>query len=180
MGRLSLRALLLWTGLAAGVAGAILALSQSWNADEASPLTVQELVLPDLDGRHWAIGHWRDKTLLVNFWATWCAPCREEIPLLREAQAKYADRLQVIGIAIDDSAEVAAYQKQFRIGYPVLLGDFGTLSVTARQGNTGQVLPFTLILSPRGEVLAVKVGSYREPELETLLERLLTGSSKGR
>jgi thiol-disulfide isomerase/thioredoxin len=168
---LSLRALLLVAGLTAAAAGALIALSRSSTIDEsAAPPSIIELALPDMEGRDRAIAEWGGKTLLINFWATWCAPCREEIPLLEAAQAKYVSQgLQVIGVAIDDPTEVAAYQREVRISYPVLLGDFGTLSLTAREGNSAQVLPFTLIVSPDGKVVGKKVGSYTKTELESLL-----------
>lgn len=175
---LSLRALLLVAALTAAAAGIFVALSRSPTTDSARPQTIQELVLPDMDGHDRAITEWNGKTLLINFWATWCAPCREEIPLLEKAQATHANRgLQVIGVAIDDPMEVAAFRREMRIGYPVLLGDFETLSLTAREGNSAQVLPFTLIVSPEGKVLAHKVGSYSKSELEGLLSRLLPSGS---
>lgn len=171
---LSLRVLLLVAGLTAAAVGVLVALSRSSTTEQSSAPSIQELVLPDMEGRSRAMGEWAGKTLLINFWATWCAPCREEIPLLEAAQAKYASRgLQVIGVAIDDPAEVAAYQREVHISYPVLLGDFGTLSFTAREGNSAQVLPFTLIVSPDGRAVGRKVGSYTKAELESLLASAL-------
>lgn len=176
---LSLRALLLLAGLIAAGAGVLYAWSTSTHPP--SPPSIHELVLPDVEGRDRAIREWEGKTLLINFWATWCAPCREEIPLLQEAQARYANRgLRVIGVAIDDPSEVITYRREMDIRYPVLLGDFATLSLTAPLGNTSEVLPFTLILSPQGQIVARKVGSYRKSELTALLADILPPASTSR
>jgi thiol-disulfide isomerase/thioredoxin len=178
--RLSLRALLLCTALVAGVVGIWVALSgPRWTTATPSPRSsISELVLPDVQGRSRALTEWAGKTRLVNFWATWCAPCREEIPLLEAAQAKHAgDGLQVIGVAIDDPDDVVAYLRELRIEYPVLLGDFSTLALTAHHGNAAQVLPFTVILAPTGQVLAEKVGSYQKSELDTVLQGVFSGTA---
>lgn len=178
---LSHRALLLLAGLTAAGAGALYAWSRSASTDVPPRPSIEELVLPDIDGRDRAIRDWGGKTLLINFWATWCTPCREEIPLLQEAQARHADRgLQVIGVAIDHPNEVAIYRREMNITYPVLVGDFAALSLTAPQGNSSQVLPFTLILSPTGQIVARKVGSYRKAELAALLADILPPSSTAR
>ncbi len=178
---LSLRALLLVAALIAAAAGVIVALSSSQTTENSGPQTIEKLVLPDLQGGGQTIAEWGGKTLLINFWATWCAPCREEIPLLEKAQAAYAHQgLQVIGVAIDDPTAVATYRRQMGISYPVLLGDFATLSLTVQEGNRAQVLPFTLIVSPEGKVVAQKVGAYSKTELEGLLAGLFASNSIAR
>lgn len=178
---LSFRALLLLAALIAAGTGVIVALSSSPTAENSDPQTIEKLVLPDLEGRERTIAEWGGKTLLINFWATWCAPCREEIPLLEKAQVAYAHQgLQVIGVAIDDPTAVATYRRQMGISYPVLLGDFATLSLTAQEGNRAQVLPFTLIVSPEGKVIARKTGSYIKRELDALLVTVLSAGPPAR
>lgn len=171
---LSLRALL-WTvaaaALVAGLAVGIWWRSPPETASPAPPL--QQLTLADLEGRTRVLSEWRGSVLLVNFWATWCAPCREEIPLLNDAQARYAARgLQIVGVAIDDPADVAAYARQFKIAYPVLVGDLDALGATEEYGNPGGLLPYTIILASDGRPIAQKVGAYRSAELDSALEAL--------
>lgn len=134
----------------------------------------EDLTLPAMDGRVRSIAEWKGKTILVNFWATWCGPCREEIPLLNDIQARYGSRgLQVVGIAIDEVAEIATYGKTMRIDYPILVADLDTLSLMARYGNASGALPYTLILDTNGRMIDRKLGAYRRAELEALIQKIL-------
>lgn len=179
---LSLRALLLITALVAVAAGSLLSTWSFRKAGEPSAPSIQKLALPDIEGSVRRLSEWRGKVVLLNFWATWCAPCREEIPLLNEMQAKYAKQgLQIVGVAIDDPGAVPTFHRQFRINYPILLGDLDTLSLAAETGNAGQVLPYTLILSAQGGVLSTKVGAYTRAEIEAVLrDALATAPNRNR
>jgi len=175
---LSLRALLLITALVAVAAGSLLSTWSSRNAAEPSGPSIEKLALPDIDGSRRSLSEWRGKIVLLNFWATWCAPCREEIPLLKEMQTEHAEQgLQIVGVAIDDPSEVTAFHRRFRINYPILLGNLDTLSLAAQTGNAAQALPYTLILSREGRVLSTKIGAYTRPEIEAVLRGALATAS---
>jgi thiol-disulfide isomerase/thioredoxin len=130
--------------------------------------------LTDLEGKTQALSQWRGKVLVVNFWATWCEPCREEIPLFVRLQKEHgAGGLQFIGIAIDQRDKVAAFAREFGMNYPVLLGGIDTIDLSRQAGNRAGALPFTVIIDREGRVAAKKLGELKERELDTLLRPLL-------
>ena len=124
-----------------------------------------------LDGQPHALAQWRGKLLIVNFWATWCAPCREEIPLFIKFQEEYRGRgVQFVGIAIDHKDRVAPYAKEMGMNYPVLVGGIETMDFARQLGNQLRVLPFTLIIDPNGKVIMSVVGVLKPERLEPLLK----------
>jgi thiol-disulfide isomerase/thioredoxin len=117
---------------------------------------------------------WQGKALLCNFWATWCAPCREEIPLLTAAQHQHgAKNLQIVGIAIDNASNVAEFAKSTGIGYPILLADATAIDLLRRLGNKGGGLPYTVALDRHGRIAERKLGAYAEAELSATIAGLL-------
>ncbi|KPK72878.1 MAG: hypothetical protein AMJ84_03360 [Acidithiobacillales bacterium SM23_46] len=139
---------------------------------DAATLALQ-FSLVDLDGRPRKLAEWRGKVQVLNFWATWCPPCREEIPLLIAAQKRFADQgVQVIGIAVDQPAEVANYRKSHGIGYPLLVNDAIALKMMELFGNRSGSLPFTVVLDRQNRVVSRKLGAFRGDELERLLESI--------
>jgi len=105
--------------------------------------------------------------ILVNFWATWCAPCREEMPLLSEVRDRYASSgLEVVGIAIDTASKVREFLRSTPVSYPVLLADADGLDLMRALGNTAGGLPFTLLIDRKGEVTWYKLGLLKKEELE--------------
>ncbi len=128
----------------------------------------------DLSGRERRLAQWQGKALLCNFWATWCAPCREEIPLLNAAhQEQVSKMLQVVGIAVDNAANVVQFSKTTKIDYPLLLGDAGAIALMRRLGNQGGGLPFTVALDRHGRLAQRKLGAYAEAELKATISALL-------
>lgn len=123
--------------------------------------------LPDLQGKQRSLKDWSGKVIVLNFWATWCPPCRDEIPLFIDAQENYKGRgLMIVGIAIDKKQAVASYSDNMLINYPVLLGDEGAMDLMARYGNRIGALPFTVIIDPRGRIVSRKMNAYHsEKEL---------------
>lgn len=132
------------------------------------------LNLPDIHGASRALSDWRGQVVLVNFWATWCPPCREEIPLLVEAQRRYGNQgLQIVGVALDDRDAVAAYGAKMNINYPLLVGEDAVLSAMAELGNPGGALPYSVFLDPTGRPVVRKIGAFRGSELDEQLRALL-------
>jgi len=130
----------------------------------------------DLDGRDRKMTEWNGRVLICNFWATWCAPCREEIPLLIATRGKYARiGMEVVGIAIDNAAKVREFASNFRITYPILLAESSGLDLMRRLGNAGGGLPYTVIADRKGRLAQRKLGALKEPELESFLAPLMTG-----
>lgn len=135
---------------------------------------ILEASLPDLRGDNQAVSQWLGKVMVVNFWATWCTPCREEIPEFIEAQSKYGDQgLIFVGIAIDQPDKVKMFSQEFGINYPVLIGSFNTWSLLEAAGNRMSALPYTVVLNRSGEIVDTYLGRVNLKKLEKLVEPLL-------
>ncbi len=138
-------------------------------------LPIFDLVLTDLEGRPQDIGQWRGKVLVVNYWATWCPPCLEEMPAFSRLQDKYRDKgVQFVGISIDNAAKIVEFQKTTRVSYPLLIGDIGVMENSAALGNTRQALPFTAVFDRRGRLSSTKLGRFAEADLERELIDLMS------
>jgi thiol-disulfide isomerase/thioredoxin len=138
-------------------------------ARDAGPLL--GVSLPDLEGRQQALGQWKGKLLVVNFWATWCAPCREEMPMFVQAQAAHgAKGLQFVGVAVDEATKVRQFADEIGLNYPSLIGGYGAMELSRTLGNTIMALPFTVVVGRDGKVLHTQLGPLKRPELDKLLE----------
>jgi len=134
------------------------------------PDQLPEFSLAALDGKLTSISDWRGKSLVINFWATWCAPCRREIPLLEGLSEEWANRgVTVIGIAVDHRDQVAAFARELKISYPLLIGEQEALDVAARFGVDSPVFPFTVFTDRRGDIVALYVGELRKPQADLIL-----------
>lgn len=112
--------------------------------------------------------------VLVNFWATWCAPCREEMPMLAELYREHvADGLQVVGIALDDVAAAREFAAELGIDYPVLVGSTDVMAVARLYGNISGMLPYTVLIDRDGVIHWTKLGVLEEDELEQRVGELL-------
>ena len=126
--------------------------------------------LEDINGASQKLSQWRGKVLVVNFWATWCAPCRGEIPVLNRAQRKYwSNGVQFVGIAIDDAAKVRDYAKRVAIDYVSLVGGIEALAASKELGNQVGVLPYTVVMNRAGNVVFVHAGAMTEAALASVL-----------
>ncbi|HEY2466056.1 MAG TPA: TlpA disulfide reductase family protein [Steroidobacteraceae bacterium] len=137
------------------------------------PARLPDFSLDDLSGKTTSIGAWSGKSLVINFWATWCAPCRREIPLLKTLAADWAGHdLTVIGIAVDHADKVREFAGQFKIDYPVLIGEQDALEVAAKFGMDAPVFPFTVFTDRRGEIVALFVGELHRPQADFILSEV--------
>ncbi|MBI1398138.1 MAG: redoxin family protein [Betaproteobacteria bacterium] len=151
-----------------------------WSADDqpsipearvASALTTP---LATLDGAPTSLDKWHGKVLVVNFWATWCAPCRKEIPeFVRMQQALGAQGLQFVGIAIDDRDKVRTFVREAGINYPILIGELNAVDLAKSLGNDLGALPFTVVFDRNGQVIQTELGATNEAKLRPVLTRLL-------
>ena len=135
--------------------------------------------MPDLDGEERDFSEWDGRHRLLNFWATWCAPCRREIPLLKEFQAEQGeDGILVMGIAVDFAEDVARYAEAAEFNYPILVGQNEAMAVAESSGVTFIAMPFTMIVSRDGEFLGAYLGELHRAHLDnisSILSRLDSG-----
>ena len=127
-------------------------------------------IFPDLDGKARRLLDWRGKVAVVNFWATWCEPCREEIPLLISLSRTHGERgVEVVGIGIDTVDKIREYAAKMHIPYALLIGDARALDLLRGLGNTAGALPYTVVLDREGTVASRKLGAFKAGELEQVL-----------
>ncbi|TAM58124.1 MAG: TlpA family protein disulfide reductase [Rhodanobacter sp.] len=128
------------------------------------------LSLPDLDGRQHRLSDYRGRRVLLNFWASWCGPCLDEMPALTRAQAKFGDHgVVIVGIAMDEPGRVRAFLATHRLNYPVWLGQLGAPDSSRQLGDTQGVLPYSVLLDADGRVQATHVGAVPAAQLEAWL-----------
>ncbi len=132
--------------------------------------SIVDFTLPDLEGNSHQLSEWDGKARLVNFWATWCAPCRREIPLLKKTQAEYAkNNLQVIGIAVDFVEQVTAYAEEAEFNYPILVGQEEAMAAAESAGIDFIGLPFTMIVAPDGQLIETHIGEIYENQMAIII-----------
>lgn len=141
----------------------------------ASAVTaLREATLPDVDGKPQPFAQWRGRLLVVNYWATWCRPCRDEMPELSRVAQRYADRgVQVVGIAIDDAAKVREHLRELPVAYPIVVGDNFFAETSRALGNGPLGMPFTVVIDRNGTLRAAALGRVHEKSLVKLLDGLI-------
>ncbi len=131
--------------------------------------TIPEFTLDNPAGVPQSIHSWPGKALLINFWATWCAPCLREIPLLVEYQERHRDdSVQVVGIAVDRPDPVRAFMEELEFNYPVLIGETDAMDAAAAFGVDFFALPFSVFTDTQGHILGVHTGELHAEDLDDL------------
>ncbi len=147
------------------------------NEDAAEQAALERLpafAYPDLEGRTRRSDEWQGRVLVLNFWASWCPPCREETPLFVALQEEYAKQnVRFVGIAIDDAEPVRDFVDTYGVEYPILLGDMDAITLSRRLGNRFEGLPFTVVVAPDGRIVSRFQGGVSRQQLEPVLQRTI-------
>jgi thiol-disulfide isomerase/thioredoxin len=129
--------------------------------------------LADRDGRKRKLSDWSGRPLMVNFWATWCGPCRREIPLLNKVRAeRAAQKVEIIGVAVDFRDDVLAYAQTTPIDYPLLIGEDDGLAAVQAFGMQPN-FPFTVFSDSKGRIVTLKVGELHQEDIDLMLDNVL-------
>ncbi|GJL81479.1 MAG: thioredoxin [marine bacterium B5-7] len=160
-------------GIAALVAGYWFAehrqQTESGNLAKEQSDTLVSFAARDSQGMDRNLDEWRGQPLIVNFWATWCTPCREEIPDLIDAQQEFANRIQILGFAVDRAEPVASFIDEFGFNYPTLVGESEGMELMALYGNNG-ALPFTIAFDRDGQLVARKLGQVSASKIVEMVD----------
>lgn len=149
------------------------------NVPPQAAVDLAAVSFPDLNGQAHRMDEWKDKVLVVNFWATWCPPCLEEMPAFVKLQEEFAGKgLQFAGIAIDDAASVKEYLKTTPVNYQILIGEEGGEDWAAKLGNHAHVLPFSAVFDRGGKLVHVETGAFTRDEILKVLEPMMTAENR--
>jgi thiol-disulfide isomerase/thioredoxin len=141
---------------------------------EVSAAAIQSARFTDGEGQPRTLGQFAGKTVVVNFWATWCTPCREEMPRFVELQDRYGARgLQFVGVAIDQADKVRAFADEIHLNYPSLIGGYGAIELSRTLGNGLGALPFTVVVDRSGAIVHTQLGPVKDAQLRSMIDQLL-------
>ncbi len=145
---------------------------------DASAGAIFALTKVDQAGKDQPFAQWSGKLLVINFWATWCAPCIEEMPMFAQMQqAQSAKGLQIIGIAADNVANVQSFATKMKIDYPLFADEANAIGFSKRLGNRLGMLPHTIAIAPNGQIVFNKMGKVTQDELTALVQSFGVGTS---
>jgi thiol-disulfide isomerase/thioredoxin len=160
-------------GFIAGALGMGLA-SYQFRTIPAADSAVENFLTQQLrspDGELLPSDSWRDKTLVLNFWAPWCPPCVEEIPDLVRIQEKYRSKnVLFVGIGVDSPSNIRQFLLKTPVNYPIVLGGLEGSNWAKNMGNPSSGLPFTVVIDSKGAINRVKLGKISEDELSSWLD----------
>ena len=132
-----------------------------------------QLGFPDPQGQTQQLAQWRGQVVVLNFWASWCAPCREEMPDFAALRRQYRpDGVEFLGIAIDNPANVAQFLQRQPVDYPILIGEGAAHSLARQLGNPSGALPYTIVLDRNGNIVLSHLGRLSRATLEATLRKI--------
>jgi thiol-disulfide isomerase/thioredoxin len=141
-------------------------------AGKSIPDTLPDITLTDKDGKPTALASFGGRPLMVNFWATWCAPCRREIPLLNKIRTqRQSQNAEIVGIAVDFRDKVLEFVKETPLAYPLLIGEEDGLAAAEAFGM-GMAFPFSVFVDSQNRILTIKIGELHEDEANFAFDRL--------
>lgn len=130
----------------------------------------------DTAGRPQSLGQFQGRVVVLNFWATWCAPCREEMPAFVRLHRRWGERVAFVGVSSEAPELLERFGRELAIDYPLWSGGEAADELSRRLGNRLGVIPFTALVDRAGRVASVKVGPYSEDELDRELSRVVSKS----
>jgi thiol-disulfide isomerase/thioredoxin len=137
-------------------------------------IKVVEFSLPDTTGKTHAISEWQNKLRVINFWATWCPPCRDELPTLIELQKQYANKnVQLLGIAIDETEPVKQFLTPLGVNYPMLIAEQSGIDLAYNLGNFVGAIPYTIIVNRDNTVVFKHSGEISKEKLQAAIDEAL-------
>lgn len=156
-------------GLLLGL-GAAMHRFSSMNNDAATDALFRQ-TFSDADGRPQPMKQWQGQLVVLNFWATWCAPCVEEMPELQKVQDDYAARgVAVVGLGIDNVSAIRRFRDEQRIALPLLVAGAGGSEIARQFGNQSGALPYTVLIEPDGRIVQARLGRIPDRELRGWLD----------
>jgi peroxiredoxin len=168
--------------VATGVLAASLGLAVNWWRTEPgvagsdATAALFAAAFPDADGKLQPLQQWRGRTLVVNFWATWCPPCVEEMPDLQKLRDELQGKgVEVIGIGIDNATQIAAFRDKLRLTLPLLVAGAGGSELNRALGNSSGALPYTVLIDAKGRVRERHLGQVRPETLRRWIEGVASG-----
>ena len=167
---------IIWIAALLALIGGIAVQHQSSSGRQT---VLPDFSLEDVSGNPQAISQWQGKIRVINFWATWCPPCKKEIPELIAVHDEYAGQgVVVIGIALDDPEEVARYQRHNAIHYPLLMAGNDGVALSRLLGNTAEAIAFTVIADRAGRIVYRHPGELNKAKLQSIIAPLLNATEK--
>ena len=135
---------------------------------------VTNFTLNDMEGNQHQFSEWDGKVRVLNFWATWCPPCRKETPMFVEMQDELGDKgLQFVGVAIDEKQKVQDFMDTFGVNYPMLIGTDDAIEVAKQYGNRFGALPWTVVINREGMIVHAQGGEMTRQKADSIIRPLL-------
>ena len=157
-------------GLTAGIG---VRMVNQWQTEQ-QPQPFPTCSFPDLNGTPHSSAEWTGKIIVLNFWATWCPSCLKEIPAFMALQTQYGEKVQFIGIALDDLEAVKTSQQKTAVNYPLLIsGDWAGFQLAKQLGNSVSAIPYTVVVNSAGMVIYRHAGELSASELQAVILPLL-------
>jgi thiol-disulfide isomerase/thioredoxin len=158
--------------LLALTAGIGVRMFDQWQSDQ-KPMPLPTFSFSDLNDTPHSSTEWQGKIIVLNFWATWCPSCLKEIPAFMALQTQYGEKVQFVGIALDDIEAVKTFQQKTAVNYPILIsGDWAGFNLAKQLGNMVSAIPYTVVVNSAGLVIYRHAGELTASELQTVIDGL--------